>query len=242
MERARTRPGDPLKIERHSLLERIEHWTVAISGILLLFTGIGELPLYKRYYFILQIPGLQWAGDYFIHLTLHYVFAMFFTAAVVFHLIFHGLRGDRGLLPRKGDLTRSVHVILAMIGIGKEPPSEKYLPEQRIAYVGMGVLILVLTMTGIFKFVKNVPTLYVPPLLNGINTLIHTLAAFLFLLAFIVHIGVFVFRVNWPLLKSMFTGSIDEEYVKRRHGLWYEELKRNAAGPGTPHTSDPSPP
>lgn len=214
-----------MKIKRHSIIEIIEHWTVAISGIALLFTGIGELPLYKRYYFVLNIPGLGWAGDYFIHLKLHYLFAIFFTAGVIFHVVYHGLREETGLLPKKGDMKRSVKVLLAMIGIGKEPPSEKYLPEQRIAYAGIGFIILLLIITGVFKIIKNVPYIYVPPLVNAINTLIHTLAAFFFLLAFIVHIGVFVFKTNLPLLKSMFTGSIDSSYVKKRHGLWYEELK-----------------
>jgi formate dehydrogenase gamma subunit len=215
-----------MKIKRHSIIEMVEHWTVALSGIMLLFTGIGELPLYKRYYFILNIPGLGWAGDYFKHLKLHYIFAMVFLAGVIFHIIYHGLRKDKGLLPKKGDIGKSFRVLLAMVGIGKEPPLEKYLPEQKIAYAGMGVIILVLTLTGVFKVFKNLPYVYVPPLLNGINTLIHTLSAFLFLLALIVHVGVFIFKINWPLLKSMLTGKIDSAYVKKRHGLWYEELKK----------------
>jgi len=215
-----------MKIRRHSIIEMTEHWTMAICGIMLLFTGIGELPLYKRYYFILQIPGLGWAGDYFTHLMLHYIFSIFFVAVVVFHIIYHSLRQDNALIPKKGDLRKSVHVLLAMIGIGEEPPSEKYLPEQRIAYVGMAAIILILTLTGMFKVVKNIPYLYVPPFLNAVNTLIHTLAAFAFLLFLIVHLGVFIFKSNWPLLKSMFTGKIDIKYVKKRHGLWYEELKK----------------
>ena len=216
-----------MKIRRHSSVELVEHWTLALSGIMLLFTGIGELPLFKRYYFILNIPGLGWAGDYFKHLTLHYIFAIFFIAAIIFHVLYHGIRGDKGLVPKKGDTGKSVKVLLAMIGIGEEPPSEKYLPEQRIAYLGMGIIIAVLTLTGVVKIIKNLPFVYMPPFLNGVNTLVHTLAAFLFLLALIMHVGVVaLFKSNWPLLKSMFTGKIDANYVKKRHGIWYEELKR----------------
>lgn len=214
-----------MRIKRHSVIEMIEHWTLAISGILLLFTGIGELPLYKRYYFILQIPGLGWAGDYFIHLKLHYVFATFFVAAVVFHLIYHGLLNHRSLVPKRGDIGRSVRVLLAMVGLGEEPPSEKYLPEQRIAYAGMGFLVMLLTLSGVVKLIKNIPTLYVSPTFNAVNTLIHTLSGFLFLVALIVHLAAFVLPANRPLLKSMFTGRIDATYVKKRHGLWHEELK-----------------
>ncbi len=35
------------KIRRHSKIELIEHWSIALSGIVLLFTGLGCLPLYK---------------------------------------------------------------------------------------------------------------------------------------------------------------------------------------------------
>lgn len=220
-----------MKVKRHDAIEMIEHWTLAVSGILLLFTGIGELPLFKRYYFILDIPGLSWAGDYFIHLKLHYVFATFFTAAVLFHIVFHTILGESGLLPRKGDLRRSVRVLLASIGIGKEPESEKYLPEQRVAYAGIGFVILLLTVTGVFKLVKNIPDLYIPPSLNGINTLIHTLAAVLFLVSFVAHLGALLVPANFPLPKSMFTGKVDLAYVKRRHGLWHHELETKGLVP-----------
>ncbi len=227
-----------MKIRRHSAIEMAEHWTIALSGILLLFTGIGELPLYKRYYFILDIPGLAWAGNYFIHLKLHYLFATFFTAAVVFHLLYHGLLKDRGLLPKKGDLVLSMHVLLAMVGIGKEPQADKYLPEQRIAYLSIGFIAVLLVVTGTFKIIKNIPHLYVPPLLNGINTLVHTMAGFLFLLALVVHLAAFVFPANLPLLKSMFTGRIDLSYVRKRHGNWYRQLREEGV---LQEESDPRP-
>jgi formate dehydrogenase subunit gamma len=62
--------------------------------------------------------------------------------------------------------------------------------------------------------------------MESINTLIHTLTGFLFMFAFIVDVGtVLLFKSNWPLLKSMFTGWIYEEYVKHRHSIWYEKIK-----------------
>jgi formate dehydrogenase subunit gamma len=220
-----------MKIRRHSAIELAEHWTIALSGILLLFTGIGELPLYKRYYFILDIPGLAWAGNYFIHLKLHYLFATFFTAAVVFHLLYHGILKERSLWPKKGDIGRSIHVLLATIGIGKEPQADKYLPEQRIAYLGIGLVVVVLILTGMFKIVKNVPHLYVPPVLNGVNTLVHTMAGFLFLLALVVHLAAFLIPSNLPVLKSMFTGKIDLSYIRKRHGQWYRQLRDEGVVP-----------
>jgi len=213
------------KIKRHPLIEIIEHWSIALSGIVLLFTGLGCLPLYKRYY-ITEIPGFGWTADFYNVTMVHYIASIVFVAGVIFHIFYHGLRKDFGLLPKKGDLSQSIKVIGSMIGIGKEPPSDKYLPEQRIAYVGIGLIILILTFTGIIKILKNLQWIVLSPTMESINTLIHTLTGFLFMLAFIVHVGtVLLFKSNWPLLKSMFTGWIEEEYVKHRHSIWYKKIK-----------------
>ncbi|MEN2986651.1 MAG: cytochrome b/b6 domain-containing protein [Thermodesulfovibrionaceae bacterium] len=214
------------KIKRHSLVEIIEHWSVAISGLILLFTGLGCLPLYKRYY-ITEIPGFSWTADFYTVTVVHYVASIVFTSAVIFHIFYHGVRKDFGLLPKKGDIVNSFKVLAAMIGLGKEPPSDKYLPEQRIAYVTIGFVILILTVTGIVKVLKNLEWVVLSPQLESINTLIHTLSGILFMFVFIVHIFfVLAFKSNWPLLKSMFTGWVDEDYVKKRHPIWYEKIKK----------------
>ncbi|MCX7914253.1 MAG: cytochrome b/b6 domain-containing protein [Thermodesulfovibrionales bacterium] len=214
------------KIKRHSLVELIEHWSVAISGLILLFTGLGCLPLYKRYY-LTEVVGFGWTANFYNVTLVHYLAAIVFVSAVFFHIFYHGFRGDKELLPKKGDIYKSVKVLAAMIGFGKEPPSDKYLPEQRIAYVGIGLVVLILTISGIVKVLKNLEWLVLSPLLESINTLIHTLFGFIFILSFFIHIVTVVFiRKNWPLLKSMFTGYIEEDYIKERHSLWYEKIKK----------------
>ena len=67
-------------VVRHGLIELIEHWAVAVSGLILLLTGIFELPVGKRYY-IIDVPGLGWSADFITSLYLHY------AAAFVFSLI-----------------------------------------------------------------------------------------------------------------------------------------------------------
>lgn len=218
------------KIRRHSNIVLIEHWSVAISGIVLLFTGLGCLPLYKRYY-ITEIPGFAWTADFSLVTLIHYIAAVVFVSAVLFHIVYHGLRGDFALIPRRGDFSKGVKVLLAMFGLGKEPPLDKYLPEQRIAYVGIGFLILILVLTGLIKVLKNLEWIILSPEFESINTITHTLGGFLFLIAFFVHVAsVTLFRANWPLLKGMFTGKVDEEYVKHRHPIWYEKITKESKG------------
>lgn len=214
-------------IKRHTVIEILEHWVLAVSGIVLLFTGLGCLPLFKRYY-IVEIPGFAWTGDFNTVTTVHYTASIFFLMVVVFHIFYHGIKREFGLLPKKGDIKNSIKVIAAMIGIGEEPPSDKYLPEQRIAYVGIGIIILLLTITGVIKVLKNLEWIVLSPTSEAVNTVIHTLTGFLFMIAFIVHVAVVVFfKSNWPLLRSMLTGWVDEDYARHRHSIWYERVKGN---------------
>ncbi|MDX9821125.1 MAG: cytochrome b/b6 domain-containing protein [Syntrophales bacterium] len=208
---------------RHSGIEIAEHWAVAISGIFLLFSGFGEFPMYKRY-MVTSIPGFSWAGDFWIHLKIHYIAAIVFTSAIAFHILHHGLLGDRGLLPRRGDFKASWLTIKSFLGLGEEPKADKYLPEQRLAYIFIGVVSLILIGTGLVKVVKNLPWVYLPPGIMSAATLIHTFATFLFLFGFIAHIGALVLKVNWPMVPGIFTGKADLEYVKHRHTIWYERL------------------
>jgi len=182
--------------------------------------------MYKRY-MVTQIPGLGWAGDFFINLKIHYLAGIVFVSIMVFHAIFHGWLGHQGLLPQKGDFKASLITILSMFGFGKEPKSDKYLAEQRLAYAYLGGVGLILVLTGIVKVVKNLPGVYLPPVLITSMTLTHTFATIFFLLGVLAHLAALIFKVNRPLTKSIFTGEVDVEYVKERHTVWYEELMKN---------------
>ena len=46
-----------------------------VSGIMLAFTGFGQMPLYKRYY-IADIPGMAWSADFYITHLVHYGFSI----------------------------------------------------------------------------------------------------------------------------------------------------------------------
>jgi copper ion binding protein len=211
---------------RHSPIELAEHWLLAISGLLLIFSGFGELPMYKRF-MVTQIPGLSWAGDFFINLKIHYLSGIVFVSIMVFHAIYHGWLGHQGLLPGKGDFKASLITILSTFGFGKEPKSEKYLPEQRLAYAYLGGIGLILVVTGVFKVIKNFPGVYLSPALITGMTLTHTFATIFFLMGVLAHLAALIFKVNRPLVKSIFTREVDLEYVRERHTKWYEELMKN---------------
>lgn len=217
-------------VVRHDRLELIEHWAIAISGLILLFTGIFELPVAKRYY-IITVPGLGWSADFITSLYLHYAAAFVFTVAGIFHLVYHGLRSEKGLMPQKGDVATSITVIKSFIGIGKEPPMPKYLPEQRLAYVGMAAIILMLILSGLVKTYKNI---YAPDMSHTVllwATWIHNAFFVLFFLAFLAHMAAIALRPNWPMVRGIFTGKVRLDYARHRHALWIAGLEPAGVSP-----------
>ncbi len=224
---------------RHDVIELIEHWTIAISGLVLFLTGMLELPMSKRYY-ISSLPGMGWSADYMTSLYLHYAAAIIFTAAAIFHVLYHGLRQERGLLPQKGDFSASVTVIKSLFGFGEEPPMHKYLPEQRLAYVGMAFIILMLIISGLVKTYKNI---YAPDMSLTVvlwATWIHNIFFVLFFLAFLAHMAAIILKPNWPMIRGIFTGGVRLDYARRRHPLWIAEIEPAPAAP--PEVLPPVPP
>ncbi|TLD82650.1 cytochrome b/b6 domain-containing protein [Helicobacter sp. MIT 11-5569] len=217
-------PNKQPKIMRQSAQNRIVHWSIAISIFGLIFTGILQMPVSKRY-MLNELPLMGWSGDYHISLIVHYIFAAILCFFVFFHIVFHSGRKEFDIMPKKGDFSKSIAVIKAMLLKTQEPPSEKYLPEQRLAYLGIAFVILLLVITGIIKTYKN---------LSGFNlsedvmfwvTQLHNLGMFLMILAIIGHLAAFIFKENRPLLSGMFSGKIDAKYVLHRHSLWKEGVE-----------------
>lgn len=212
-------------VTRHGAVELIEHWAIAVSGLILFLTGIFELPVSKRYY-VDSIPGLGWSADFIVSLYIHYVAALVFTAAAMFHVFYHGLGGERGLLPRKGDFSASITVIKSLFGFGEEPPMHKYLPEQRLAYVGMAFVIAMLIFSGLVKTYKNI---YAPDMSQTVllwATWIHNIFFILFFLAFLAHMAAIALRPNWPMVRGIFTGFVRLDYARHRHSLWLADIEQ----------------
>jgi len=212
-------------ILRHTKTVRIIHWSIALSIFSLFFSGFGQMPLYKRYMLTDFAP---WTGDYWLTLHLHYLGAIVLMTAVAWHIVFHGIRKETGLLPRSGDIGESYLILKAMITGGTEPPSDKYLAEQRLAYAYIAVTVGLLIVTGVIKVIKNLGINLNDSLLFW-STQLHNLGSVLLLFGVIAHLAAFIPAANRKLLPSMFHGKVDEEYVKHRHSIWYEQLKKKGA-------------
>ena len=54
-----------------------------ITIFFLVLTGFGQMPVFKRYY-IADIPGLGWLGQFFVTHYLHYLFAILLLGITAF--------------------------------------------------------------------------------------------------------------------------------------------------------------
>lgn len=210
------------RIMRQSIENRLSHWLTALSTFVLIFTGFGQMPMYSRYG-ISSLPGMGWAADYHLTLLLHYVAGAVLVFAVVFHITGALLTKRFALVPRRGDVRESVHIIAAMLGKGEAPPSHKYLAEQRLAYAFIGTSILIVTVSGVIKVLKNLPGVELHPLAIFAATTAHNIAAVFIVLGVVGHLAAFIFKENRALLPAMLDGTVDREYAARRHPLWYQE-------------------
>jgi len=75
-------------------------WFFILVVGMLTFTGLMQMPLANRYY-LTDVPGLAWTGDFLLVHKLHYVFAvalLFLVGMVVVHW-FSDWRGKLALTP-----------------------------------------------------------------------------------------------------------------------------------------------
>lgn len=193
-------------MKRQSLSNRVVHWSVALSVFGLIFSGIGQLPAYKRY-MLSDLPAMAWTADYMTTLWLHYACAIVLLAASAYHIAVHSLRREFDIVPRKGDVKASALMIWAILRGHDEPPKEKYLPEQRLAYAFIAFALLLLIITGLVKMAKNIAGFNISDQLHFWVAQLHNLGTILIILGVTAHLGAFVFKSNRRLLPAMFTGN-----------------------------------
>ncbi|KAB2951876.1 cytochrome b/b6 domain-containing protein [Heliorestis acidaminivorans] len=211
------------KVLRHGKINRFVHWIVALSIFSLIFSGFGQMPMYKRY-MLVDVPGMAWTGDYALTLTLHYLGAIVLMVVVAFHIFYHLLRREFHIMPRKGDVGESIQIMKAMFTGKDEPPSHKYLAEQRLAYAFIGLSIIGVIVTGMIKVYKNLPGIDLAESTIFWSTTLHNLTAMMIILGIFLHLAAFLVPANRKLIPSMFSGQVDAAYVEHRHSKWWAEL------------------
>lgn len=178
---------------RHSGPDRVFHWLMALSVILL--TGTAFLPI---------------AGIRFDWLPIHWISGLVLTALVLFHLVrvalIHGLRE---MVPGVEDI-REVTAHLA--GHATDPKPAKYNAYQKAYHWSSAMVLLALIVTGLLMLLKidtpfwrRGPSLLTDPQW-GVVYVIHGLTALILLFLIIVHIYFSILPEHRAVLGAMIAG------------------------------------
>jgi len=220
-----SRRRDPViegeRVLRHDLPARITHWSHGIGTTMLLVSGIA-LGLFFT-------PALVSSGEgVWTWMNVHFVFVVLFLFGTFYYgantlLAPHRFRQH---LPTKNAIEYTKRHYGLLLGFKKFtfPPEAKYFESERIAYVFALASAAVIILSGLLKVAAH--AIDVPAAVMAVATPAHDIATVAMLLFFLAHVlfGA-VLPMSWPVLKSMFTGYVPLEHVKKEHPGWLAEIE-----------------
>jgi hypothetical protein len=248
---------EPLRhgVLRHARADIGLHWLNALGFLI----GLGTAAMLLRW--LARSLSLQTIY------VLHYVGAGLITYAVSSFATYALVGGHSGLLPTRRDIPAALGELVSYLGIfgergafgirlptaiarpiarlfvtfGIRKPKQvgKYLAtEKALSLPVWAVLVGLILATGLVKTLR-----YAWPIPTGFvaaATWVHDISSVAIVVWLFVHVAsTALVPRNWPLLKSMVTSRVSEEYVKQHHPVWYREL--SAGGQAPPVSGKPRP-
>jgi len=227
---------DPLTgrmIERFASVERVAHWTMGLSFVVLALTGI--VILFGKHIILPIVGHAAFAALTTFSKTLHnFVGPLFIFALVIFVTLF--IREnvwksyDGQWLGKFGGLLSGEHV-----------PSGKFNAGEKVLFWLLVVgLCSVLSVTGL---ILNFPNWNQGREAMQLANLIHSGAAILAMAMACFHIYLGTVGMQGAL-DAMKTGYVDETWAREHHQYWYDEVKAGkrpekvVAGSAQPATGD----
>ena len=216
-------------IDRFNEVERMAHWTMAISFVLLAITGI--LILFGKHIIMPWLGQGAFAAITEFSKTAHnFIGPLFVFSIVVFALLFIK------------DNIPAAHDVKWIAGLGgllseKEIPSGKFNAGEKAVFwggvVGLGIVV---SVTGLIMDFPNWNTARdTMQLMN----LIHGIAAIAFMGMIMGH--AYMGTVGMAgAFQAMKTGVVDETWAKEHHELWYNEVKSGKRSGGAPGMAQPA--
>jgi formate dehydrogenase subunit gamma len=225
-------------IERFTPLERVAHWSTAITFTLLAVSG-AVISFGK--FFLLPIIGGQLFGwlTWLLKTTHNFVGPLFAVSMVVMFFLYlpsnWPTRDDWAWLKRAG----------GMLG-GEHPPSHRFNAGEKIVFWGgMAALGVVVVVSG-FALDKIVPGLDPTRPQMQVVDIFHAVAAMFIIAMFIGHAYMGTIGVSGSF-QAMKTGYVDEGWAEEHHRLWLDDItagkipaQRSTPRPGQPGHKQPA--
>jgi formate dehydrogenase subunit gamma len=202
-------------IERFNAVERVSHWTMAISFVFLALSGV--VILWGKH---IVLPWLGYSG--FSWLTIvsknihNFVGPLFIFSMLVMFLIY-----VKDNIPHGYDVEWLMK-LGGMFGKGGEVPSGRFNGgEKAWFWGGLVVLGITVSVTGL---ILDFPNWNQGREAMQLANVIHAMAAILFIAGAMGHTYLGTIGMGGAY-RAMRDGYVDETWAKEHHALWYEEVK-----------------
>jgi formate dehydrogenase subunit gamma len=217
-------PRTGRKIPRFTAWERGMHWTVATLWLTLACTGL--IMLFGKHV-VLPIFGytaFSWIAQ--ISKNLHnFVGPLFLLSAILIFFTF-----VRRNLPEPCDLRWLRDFPAAVFAKKGDPPAGFFNAAEKIVFwAGLGVLAIVAGVSGL---VLNFPNFDQGRAVMQTAQIVHVVSTVLFIALMVSHIYMGTIGTEGSL-EGMREGTVDEQWAKEHHALWYEEVMREKRGSET---------
>lgn len=200
-------------IKRYTASDRLNHWTVAITFMLLALSGLALF--HPAFFFLTHLFG----GGPWTRILHPFAGVLLFAGFVGMMLRFWKLNritdDDRQWLRQVGDVIRNREENL--------PPVGHYNAGQKYLFWTMVVCIPLLLLTGVLVWRPYFAPL-MPIFAVRLAVLLHAVAAFVIIAGIVVHI----YAAIWVQgsVRAMTRGTVTRAWAKQHHPAWYREITK----------------
>lgn len=202
------------EVPRYNASERVIHWTVAITFILLAASGLAFF--HPAFWFLTSLlGGGTWSR--ILHPFLGLVMFAFFAVMAVKYWKENVIKSyDREWGKRLSDVINNRDDNL--------PEIDKYNIGQKQLFWVMVATMVLLLVSGVVLWRDTVFAF--PVTVVRISAVVHAAASFVLILGIIVHIYSAIFWVKGSL-RAMTRGTVTHAWAKHHHPLWYRRITGN---------------
>ena len=191
--------------------ERLVHWMLAISCLVLCFTGLGMM--FHSFNFIANMMGGLVVTKYVHNFTgLFFGIALYLAIKMWWH--------EAGVFSMPEDIEWMKSAGGYLWHVDKVPEVGKYNPGQKMFFLAVAIFGAVMVVTGIVMWVPlNCPSGFVRWLF-----VLHALGFLVIFAFFFVHL--YLGTIGSPgSAPAMFTGWVTRAWLKKQHPKWLKEME-----------------
>ncbi len=212
---------------RMSVFERWQHGMLAVSFLVLVYTGFAlKFPESWPFAWLVALEG-----GYAWRAWIHRGAALVMCLACLLHVAYLPTRRGRAhlqaMLPRLSDAQELFQNVTYLVGWRHEPPRfDRFSYIEKAEYWALIWGSVVMAVTGFVLWFENEALRFLPLWALDVATMVHYYEAWLATLAILVwHFYFVIFNPDvYPINWTWLTGSISEEMLQHEHPREYERL------------------